>query len=267
MTLSDLELYFILFSCIILFVSFAVFGLYLFRKNITNIKENIIEKHRMQSQFEQELLQTQLEIQEQTLKNISEEIHDNVGQVLSLAKLNLNTFEHNPEKKLQSTKDLVSKAINDLRNLSRSLHGDKIAETGLQEAIRHELQILQNTGQYETNLQISGEPYKLEPQQEMVLFRIVQEALHNSVKHALGSRMEVALDYAPGRFSLTVRDDGTGFRENSLEVTETGIGLKSMKNRAAMIGAVLSILTGENKGTCIAVELAISTLKPQTSNT
>ena len=81
----------------------------------------------MQSQFQQSLLQTQLEIQEQTLKNISEEIHDNVGQVLSLAKLNLFTFENDKEPKLQSTTNLVSKAINDLRNLSRSMHGDIIA--------------------------------------------------------------------------------------------------------------------------------------------
>jgi len=96
----------------------------------------------MKSQFEQELLQTQIEIQEQTLKTISQEIHDNVGQVLSLAKLNLNTFEANPEGKLKNTKELVSKAINDLRDLSRSLHGEKIGEIGLQEAIVNELKIL-----------------------------------------------------------------------------------------------------------------------------
>ena len=71
------------------------------------------EKQLMKTQFQQALLQTQLEIQEQTLKTISEEIHDNVGQILSLAKLNLNTFELNPEKKLTDTKQLISKAIND----------------------------------------------------------------------------------------------------------------------------------------------------------
>ena len=218
-------------------------------------QSNLKEKQLMKTQFEQELLQTQLEIQEQTLKNISEEIHDNVGQVLSLAKLNLNTFDHNPEKKLQSTKELVSKAINDLRNLSRSLHGDKIAETGIREAIRHELHILQNTGQYETNLMVSGEPFKLEPQQEMVLFRIVQEALHNTVKHAKASRMNVTLTYTAASFSMTILDNGTGFDTHTLEASETGIGLKSMRNRAALIGGTLFIRSGPGNGTSILVEL------------
>lgn len=234
------------------FAAFVVMLAYFF---ISRKNKLLQEKQLMKTQFEQELLQTQLEIQEQTLKNISEEIHDNVGQVLSLAKLNLNTFDHNPEKKLQSTKELVSKAINDLRNLSRSLHGDKIAETGIREAIRHELHILQNTGQYETNLMVSGEPFKLEPQQEMVLFRIVQEALHNAVKHAKASRMNVTLTYTAVSFSMTILDNGTGFDTQTLEASETGIGLKSMRNRAALIGGTLFIRSGPGNGTSILVEL------------
>jgi len=237
---------------LVAFVGFVVLLAYLF----TTRKNKLLqEKQLMKTQFEQELLQTQLEIQEQTLKTISEEIHDNVGQVLSLAKLNLNTFENNPGKKLQATKDLVSKAINDLRDLSRSLHGDKITETGLQEAVSNELKILQNTGQYDTSLQLNGDPYKLEPQKEMVLFRIVQEALHNSVKHAKATAMEVQLNYSPAVFSLTIRDDGKGFDSKTLTATNTGIGLKSMKNRAAMIGGSFSIQSDENKGTCISVDL------------
>lgn len=209
----------------------------------------------MKSQFEQELLQTQIEIQEQTLKTISQEIHDNVGQVLSLAKLNLNTFEVNPEGKLKNTKELVSKAINDLRDLSRSLHGDKIAEIGLQEAVTNELRVLQNTGQFETQLKISGETYKLEPQKEMVLYRIVQEALHNSVKHAKAKNLQVQFNYQPGVFILNILDDGKGFDHNGLQSSQTGIGLKSMQNRAALIGGVFSIRSSTGSGTEINIEL------------
>lgn len=234
------------------FVVFVVLLAYLF----TTRKNKLLkEKQLMKSQFEQELLQTQLEIQEQTLKNISEEIHDNVGQVLSLAKLNLNTFENNPEKKLQATKDLVSKAINDLRDLSRSLHGDKMAEIGLQEAIVNELKILQNTGQYETQLKTEGVAYKLEPQKEMVLFRIVQEALHNSVKHARANALEVQLNYSPNVFTLIVHDNGKGFNSETLTSAQTGIGLKSMRNRAILIGGKFSISSTENGGTSISVEI------------
>ena len=131
---------------VIFFVAFIVLLSYLF----TTRKNKLIhEKLLMKTQFEQELLQTQIEIQEQTLKTISEEIHDNIGQVLSLAKLNLNTIEaaENNKVKLTDTKNLISKAINDLRDLSRSLHGERIGDIGLEEAIANELIILQNTGQ------------------------------------------------------------------------------------------------------------------------
>lgn len=254
MQLSDLEIYFIIFSCIILFVSFAFFGLYLIKRNIKHIKESIKEKQLMKTQFQQELLRTQLEIQEQTLKTISEEIHDNVGQVLSLAKLNLNTFENNPQKKLDDTKELISKAINDLRDLSRSMHGDRIAELGLQQSLIDELQILQNSGEFETHFNITGDAYKLSPQKEMVIFRIVQESLNNAIKHAKAKNIHLHINYQPNLFTLTVQDDGTGFDILAIQ-NKNGIGLKSMQNRANLIGATCTLQSSVNNGTIITIEL------------
>lgn len=230
------------------FVVFVILLAYLF----TTRKNKLLkEKQLMKSQFEQELLQTQLEIQEQTLKTISEEIHDNVGQVLSLAKLNLNTFESNSEQKLQDTKQLISKAINDLRDLSRSMHGDRIAELGLQQSIADELQILENSGEFETHLKIIGEAYKLLPQKEMVLFRIVQEALNNCIKYSKAKNITVVLNYNRGNFLLHITDDGIGFDTQ----IKTGIGLKSMQNRAALIGGEFSIQSSAGNGTSIIITL------------
>ncbi len=224
-----------------------------------NNQNFFLEKNQLQSKFEQELLQTQLEIQEQTLKTISEEIHDNVGQVLSLAKLNLNTVgtisDVQVQSKIDSTKDLVSKAINDLRNLSRSLHGEKIGEIGLQEAVANELKILENSGQYVTVLNITGKPFKLDPQKEMVLFRIVQEALHNAVKHAHATKLKVELKYSHDVFNLIIHDNGVGFKPEALQSTQTGIGLKNMHNRAALIGGEFSINSSEKNGTSICIEI------------
>ncbi len=220
----------------------------------------------IEHQKEQQLLQTQLEIQEQTLKTISEEIHDNVGQVLSLAKLNLNTVvninDEQAQLKIDSTKNLVSKAINDLRNLSRSLHGERIGEIGLQEAISNELKIVQNTGHFKTDLKITGQVYKLDPQKEMVLFRIVQEALHNAVKHSNAAHLQVSASYHTNHFTLTISDDGNGFEPDQLAASQAGIGLKSMQNRAALIGAAFSLQSSTNKGTSIIIELPTLNLKP-----
>lgn len=217
------------------------------------------EKLQLQTQFDQALLQTKIEIQEQTLKNISQEIHDNIGQVLSLAKLNLNSFptieDDVIQTKLNDTKQLVSKALNDLRDLSRSMHGDKIAELGLQASLQAELKILQNTGHFITNLYISAKQYKLDPQTEMVLFRMVQEALNNAVKHSQAKNIEVQLQYDPMVFRLSVTDNGVGFNPDKLRAIDTGIGLKNMQNRAALIGADFTLDSNLDHGTKITIEL------------
>ena len=223
-------------------------------------KKHLQETTLMQSKFDQALLQTQLEIQEQTLKTIAEEIHDNIGQVLSLAKLHLNTFTDSMDAvsqiKVADTKQLVSKAINDLRDLSRSMHGEKITEIGLQHAIENELQILQNTKQYQTHLLIMGTQYKLEPQKEIILFRIVQESLNNIVKHSKANSINVVFRYQPLLFIITIADNGIGFDTNNLSTADTGIGLKNMHNRAALIGGKFSIHSIAGNGTCITIELA-----------
>ena len=245
-------------SSTLFLVLFALFVLFYFKvkqkQNQLLLKEQITK-----SEYEQSILKSQLEIQEQTLKTISQEIHDNVGQVLSLAKLNLGTFENTESEynqtKINDTKQLVSKAINDLRDLSRSLHGDRITELGLQDAISNELKILQNTGQYQTDLKITGDSYKLEPQKEMVLFRIVQEAINNTVKHSKAKKINVQLKYEPAAFTLMITDDGIGFNVEALDATQKGIGLQSMKNRAALIGGIFSLHAALNEGTTISIEL------------
>lgn len=239
---------------------FILFFLFLFNKRKNKL---IKDKVLMQSQFTQALLQTQLEIQEQTLKTISQEIHDNVGQALSLAKLNLNTLDFDTgagkDKKIERTIQLVSKAINDLRDLSRSLNGDKVADLGLQDAIDNELKIIRNTGLMHTNLTTEGNPYVLQNQHEMVIFRIVQESLNNAVKHSKAKNINIHINYQPSHCSITIADDGEGFNANLLKATQTGIGLKNMQNRANLIQANFSIESAPGKGTTVLIESAIKT--------
>src|ERR1700744_1035650 len=132
------------------FLGFIVSFIFLYRKKH---KVNMVEKNELHAQFQKTLLQTQLEIQEQTFRNISLEIHDNIGQVLSLAKLNLSSIELNGEDcrgKAISAKQLVSKAIKDLRDLSRSLNTDYVSKMGLARAIEYELEMIKKTAMYET---------------------------------------------------------------------------------------------------------------------
>jgi two-component system, NarL family, sensor kinase len=214
----------------------------------------IMQNQVMESQHQQELLRTQLEIQEQTLKTISEEIHDNIGQVLSLAKLNLNTMPNSNEPKIQDTKNLVSKAITDLRNLSHSLHGDVIAELGLQQSIANELIVIENTKAFAAELKVTGTAIKIDAKKEMILFRIVQEALNNSIKYSGAKKITVTLHYQPLQLTLQIEDNGNGFDA----VQNAGIGLKSMLNRAQLIGGAFNLQSTKGSGTIVTVEIPVT---------
>jgi two-component system, NarL family, sensor kinase len=226
-------------------------------------KKHFEEKQKMQSNFEQEILRTQLEIQEQTLKNISQEIHDNVGQVLSLAKLNLATTDiiktENAQQKVDDSRDLVAKAIQDLRDLSKSLNTDYVADMGLARSIEYELEMISKTGSFETRFDIEGIVYKLEQQQELILFRIVQELLNNILKHSKASLIHVKLDYLLPVFSIRVIDNGDGFDPGSLKGKgRSGLGIRNMQNRALLIGAGFEIDSAPGKGTRVKITVSIT---------
>ena len=246
-------------TSIYIFFIFLLLVFFFILTFVVRYRKRIKEKQQMQSEFSQALLQTQLEIQEQTLKNISQEIHDNIGQVLGVAKINLNTFANIKEEadviKLNDTKALLSKAIRDLRDLSRSMHGDRIAELGLMAAIENELKILENSGQYKTSLKITGDVYRQNSQKEMVIFRIMQEALHNCVKHAKARNIDVLMNYDDSQFSFDITDNGNGFDMNALSASDKGIGLRSMQNRAALIGAVVTVDSIVGSGTSIKLSM------------
>lgn len=216
----------------------------------------------MRFNYQKTLLQSQLEIQEQTLKNISQEIHDNIGQALSLAKLNMNTMlpvsDDRLYQKIINSKELISKAISDLRDLSRSLDTDYVKEMGLQRAIEYELEIMQKTETIETNIQVEGTVVRLDKQKELILFRIIQETFHNIIKHAEAKLLLVDVLYEQDQLTLKIVDDGKGMDINpAMRESEqkTGLGLRNMKNRAKLIGADFLIDSTPRKGTKVQIVL------------
>jgi signal transduction histidine kinase len=222
----------------------------------------LLENLELQSQFSQTLLQTQLEIQEQTLKNISQEIHDNIGQALSLAKLNLNTInallDESQQQKIHNSKELVSKAITDLRDLSRSLNTDYVQEMGLVRSIEYELDMIRKTGAIQTEMITEGTVFRLEKHKELILFRIVQEVLNNIIKHAKAGKITVLTRFSPDQFQLIIADDGQGVDLSPLNENNHigfGLGIRNMHNRAKLIGADFSMNSTIGKGTEVKISL------------
>ena len=191
---------------------------------------------------------------------ISQEIHDNIGQTLSLAKLNLNTLDMEQREKalgkVGDAKELVGKAIQDLRDLSRTLNTDNIAALGLVKAIDAELQLLQKSGLVKTALEVKGQVVKADPKKELILFRIVQEAIHNVIKHAQASAVGVTAAYEGSYLRLSLADNGVGFDLGGGR--GNGSGLNNMRSRSQVIGGQLDISSGAGRGTNITIQLPIN---------
>jgi two-component system NarL family sensor kinase len=259
---ENVKYYFI--SFFIAFLLLGIFILLLATLYSKRQQKNKSERIKMKSQFQQELLQAQLEIQEQTLRTISQEIHDNIGQVLSLAKLNLNTMEIDKKEELQEkivdSKKLVSKAIQDLRDLSKSMNTDNIEAIGLVKAIEYELEMIRKTG-FKTEVNIDGNIIRLEPQKELILFRIIQEVLNNIIKHAEANSVTAMIQYASDQIRISLKDNGKGFDLTPLTEnapSSFGLGIRNMNNRARLINADFTISSSAGEGTEVVITVPLN---------
>jgi len=215
----------------------------------------------MKNRFEQTLLKTQLEIQEQAFAYISQEIHDNIGQVLSLVRLNLNTFEGIvTEEKISQTDDLLGKAIQDLRELSHNLQNNRIHDIGIVESIRQLLVSLEKTGRYKTSFHSSDNFHILDPNTDIILYRMIQEIVNNIIKHASASMIDIEISNEPNISTIRISDNGIGFDTALLGQARPGIGLQNIANRAKMLNGTIDVKSEPGNGTTITLYI-----KPKSS--
>jgi two-component system, NarL family, sensor kinase len=242
----------------VLFAGFIITFLFFYNKKKRLHHQQLEEQ---QKTFEKEAFRSEMEVREQTLRHIAEEIHDNVGQVMLLAKLNLNKILMNtPDKAIEETRDIIGEAINDLRDMSKSFHSDHVNSLDLNSAIEKELQRLEKTGLFETSFIIDGELAEIDSSKKLILFRMVQEILQNMMKHSQSNKVMVHLIYQKEFLILDVGDNGRGFDvDKQLEKNngETGSGLLNLKHRANALGAQLIIESHPDQGTRIHIKMPI----------
>jgi len=248
--LNTTELLIISSTVVVLLLGMTLIFLFLFiqRKK----KAHYREKRKFKEDYAKELAKSQNEIRERALENISWEIHDNVGQLLSVSKLQLNRLENLVSNKnkaaLHEVTDLVSKSLKDLRALSKSLNPVSIREIGLIQALELEVDRYNRLNFIKASLNIVNKPFRLHKEKETILFRIVQEFIHNSIKHAKASKLNVLLLYNNNDLEITVKDNGIGFDMQKKKIKK-GIGLLNMKGRAKLINAEFKLSSIPNKGT------------------
>jgi two-component system, NarL family, sensor kinase len=220
--------------------------LYFFKKNINNM----ILDH------EKNLLHAQVEIQEQTFQEISKEIHDNISLSLTLAKLNLNTLDwqniNTLSDSISSSIQIIGSAINELSNLSRSMNSEIIKNLGLHKAIKMELERVEQIAQIKVDFIINGDPVFMDCNKELVLFRIIQEAFNNIIKHSQASYVKLNFIYNKENLDAIIEDNGHGFLVAEVNYKDKmHAGLINMKNRAKAFGGTMELVSTLNEGTRI----------------
>lgn len=233
---------------LILAITLIVFFFYFQQKKTAYL----LKQRETQLLFEEEITKSKLEIQEQALQNISWEIHDNVGQLLSVAKMQLNILHLNvPEdqqSKIQETGDIVSKSLQELRGLAKSLNPATIKNKGLIESIKLEIDRFNRLNVINASLKVSEEPFNLSNEKEIILFRILQEFSNNTLKYSKAKNLAIELNYTNNQLEIYAEDDGIGFDINDTSKHQ-GIGLLNMKSRAKLIGGKIELKSSEDNGT------------------
>lgn len=247
------DIFFTLLVVVVMMLVISGFTVYILLLSQKRKARLLRQQQEMKENYEKEILRTQIEIRDQAMNDVGRELHDHISQVMALVKLNVDRLNITGldavnSKRLVDTKDLVGEVINDIRMLSKTLNSELILQSGLVASIRHELERVNRLNIIDCRLKIEGDEYELPPNKAFVVFRIVQENLHNILKHAQCRNVLTKLSYTPERIILSQQDDGKGFNVAQTLSSPSGSGLINMQRRASLINAELVITSNPGDG-------------------
>jgi len=230
---------------IILVVVFLVILFTVFQRRKNQL---LREKSEEKKRFEHEIAETQIEIREETLRNISWELHDNIGQLLTLAKIQI---QQASLENLHEVSETISKSLDEIRALSKLINPDYIKNIDLKEAINLELERFNRLNYINATLTIKGEEEIIIKKHTIIIFRILQEFFSNTIKHSKATNLNVLLNFKKETLEIVAADDGVGFNVN--ETNLNGIGIQNIKSRAKLIKADVNYNSVPNKGTTLKI--------------
>jgi two-component system sensor histidine kinase UhpB len=207
--------------------------------------------------------------QEQERKRIARELHDETSQMLtslliSLAVLEKSVTSAEARERIADTRNLAHQTLRAIRNLSIDLRPSALDDLGLLPALRWYIKEYQQKCSIEVDFSATGFKGRLPAEMETVLYRIVQEALTNTARHANATRVRIALREEEGAVYATISDNGRGFDVEALMRTpgqERGLGLAGMQERAVLLDGTLEIKSRPGEGTTIEVRLPLQTAR------
>ncbi len=244
---------------ILVFGSIIIYYLFFYQKKRYLHQKEILE---LRVAFNQTLMQSKLEIQEETLDHIAKELHANFSHLVSLININLSELlpqsSESMKESVMETKSLAKQLLVELKALSASLNTDHIMQIGFSSAFDNELKRLYKTKRFEVDFRKTGEEYRLRPEHEIILFRLCQEILNNVLKYSNAKSVKASLNYSPDLFQVSIIDDGVGFDMEDVEkesAEKESTGLLNMKKRANLINANVQVKSSPGNGTKVVIAI------------
>lgn len=222
------------------------------KKQVRNIRETL----RMQQAFQQQLLQSQIETQEATFDALGKELHDNVCQLLNSARMLIGVSQRTAPAEsntLELAGNTISTAINEIRGLAKTLNKEWLQQFNLYENLAMEIKRINAGGNLEVRLQHDA-VIPFDADKQLLLFRIVQEAVQNAVKHAAARHIDIAMHCSGEQLEVQVADDGGGITDAQ---NQKGLGMMNMQQRVQLLGGQIE-WRGNDKGTTVFIHLPIN---------
>ncbi len=238
-------------------------------KGFQNIARDVTEEKRMQENLRY-YLQEITRAQEEERKRIARELHDDTAQVLGSLSRQLDNFIRKKRgfapSEVLFLKDLqaqLNRGVQSVHRFVQDLRPSLLDDLGLIPALRSLVKGLQESDGIGTDLKVLGAEKRFSPEVELLLFRIVQEALNNIRRHAQASEAQVVMEFAENRIKVTISDNGRGFELSGRvdDLPRSGkLGLAGMQERARLLGGTLEMRSTPDKGTTLIVEIPSQTI-------
>ncbi|MES2265684.1 MAG: sensor histidine kinase [Bacteroidota bacterium] len=211
---------------------------------------SIVRYNKRYIQLQKERIQAQIMMQEQERKRIANDLHDSLGPMLSTVKLYMHSIIVNNDADkvaLNKASGYIDETINNLREISYNLLPSSLVRNNMVVVVNEYIARIANHNLVKIAFNVS-ENIVIPKEIEIHLFRIIQEIVNNTIKHSGASTLNLTITNRPGLLFLISEDDGRGFDLTATAQTSTGLGLKSIENRAEIINGTFKIITAVNKG-------------------